>query len=471
MSISVDTVNLRFNVKPDYDQQQLQQLQEDLKNGQKELEKTRRAMDKLAKNGLNAMTKEEREEFDRLSKTLTKTAREVHENEQKMKSFTRTADINKMSIQQLGQRAKDLTAVLNNLNPNSEDFKGYKAELDAVKERMKELKTVAKETGESLTKWGRFIEGTNQILWFTEFVGKAADKIVAWADQYVQSFAKMDEAMTDVMKYTGQTKREVEEMNETFSRMTTRTPREELNALAGAAGRLGITARRDIEGFVDAADKINVALGDDLGEGAIDQIGKLTMVFGEDKTKGLNGAMLATGSAINVLGANSSASTGFITEFTSAMAGMAVNAKISQTDIMGYASALSQAGIEGQTAIDATQQLLSSATFFFSAMQQRETAEIDAKYKRLIAAAKKQGKDTARLEEQQEQEKAAIQKKYADRNFQIQVLQIPSASCSGPDGTSSAASVPVQGHRPGSPHTTSVPGAAPGRSIHLPLSV
>ena len=43
MSISVDTINLRFNVQPDYDQQQLQQLQEDLKQGQKELEKTRRA--------------------------------------------------------------------------------------------------------------------------------------------------------------------------------------------------------------------------------------------------------------------------------------------------------------------------------------------------------------------------------------------------------------------------------------------
>lgn len=347
MSISVDTINLRFNVKPDYDQQQLQQLQEDLKNGQKELEKTRKAMDKLTKNGLNAMTKEEREEFDRLSKSLTKTAREVHENEQKMREFTRTADINKMSLQQLGQRAKDLTAVLNNLNPNSDDFKEYKQELDAVKERMKELRGVADNTKSSLRS---FTEGFNQIGFAITNILAIKDRIVQWADQYVQSFAKMDEAMTDVMKYTGQTKREVEEMNETFSRMTTRTPREELNALAGAAGRLGITARRDIEGFVDAADKINVALGDDLGEGAIDQIGKLTMVFGEDKTKGLNGAMLATGSAINVLGANSSASTGFITEFTSDMAGMAVNARISQTDIMGYASALSQAGVEGQTA-------------------------------------------------------------------------------------------------------------------------
>lgn len=351
MSISVDTVNLRFNVKPDYDQQQLQQLQEDLKQGQKELEKTRRAMDKLSKNGLSAMTKEQREEFHKLSGHLTKTAREVHDNEQKMKQWTSSVNINKLSIQQLGQRAKDLTAVLNNINPNTDEFRDYKSELDRVKERMKELRSSANDTKESLEKFGSGMFGSiSKGVVALNAALQIKDRIVQWADQYVQSFAQMDEAMTDVMKYTGQTKREVEEMNETFKRMETRTAREELNALAGAAGRLGITARKDIEGFVSAADKINVALGDDLGEGAIDQIGKLTMVFGEDKKKGLEGAMLATGSAINVLGASSSANTGFITEFTSRMAGMAVNARISQTDIMGYASALSQAGIEGETA-------------------------------------------------------------------------------------------------------------------------
>ena len=355
MGISVDTVNLRFNIKPDYDQQQLQQLQSDLKDGQRELEKTRRAMDKLAKNGLKAMTKEQREEYDKLSSSLSKQAAELHRNEMRMKEWTRSSNLSKLSISQLGQRAKDLTAVLNNLNPKSEEFNEYKRELDAVKNRMKELKSVASETKTSLTA-------------FTQNISYAAtglanllalkDRVISWADQYVQSFAKMDDAMTDVMKYTGQTKAEVEHMNESFKVMTTRTAREELNALAGAAGRLGITAEKDIVGFVDAADKINVALGDDLGEGAIDQIGKLTMVFGEDKTKGLNGAMLATGSAINVLGANSSANTGFITEFTSSMAGMAVNAKISQTDIMGYASALSQAGVEGQTASGVFAQLI-----------------------------------------------------------------------------------------------------------------
>jgi len=45
-------------------------------------------MDKLSKNGLSAMTKEQREEFNKLSGHLTKTAREVHDNEQKMKRWT-----------------------------------------------------------------------------------------------------------------------------------------------------------------------------------------------------------------------------------------------------------------------------------------------------------------------------------------------------------------------------------------------
>lgn len=77
-----------------------------------------------------------------------------------------------------------------------------------------------------------------------------------------------------------------------------------------------------------------------------------------------------------------------------------------------------------QSATEAFNNLTQSASSLFSALQQRETAAVDAKYKRLIAAAKKQGKDTTKLEEQQEAEKAAIQKKYAQRSFQLQILQI-----------------------------------------------
>ena len=77
-----------------------------------------------------------------------------------------------------------------------------------------------------------------------------------------------------------------------------------------------------------------------------------------------------------------------------------------------------------EAAQQAVSNLLSSASSLFSAMQQRESAQVDAKYKKMIAAAKKQGKDTTKLEEQQEAEKQAIAKKYAQKQFQIQVLQI-----------------------------------------------
>lgn len=67
--------------------------------------------------------------------------------------------------------------------------------------------------------------------------------------------------MADTMKYTGQTKEEVLDMSEHFKTIDTRTSREQLNELADAAGRLGITSKAAIEDFVDAADKITVSLG------------------------------------------------------------------------------------------------------------------------------------------------------------------------------------------------------------------
>lgn len=152
----------------------------------------------------------------------------------------------------------------------------------------------------------------------------------------------MNQEMFNVTKYTGQAIGEVEEMNESFKKMNTRTARGELNRLAQDAGRLGITNREMIEEFVDGSDKINVALGDDLGDDAVAKIGKLAQMFGEDKTKGLRGAMLATGSAVNDLAQSSSANAGYIVDFTADLSGVARQAGMTQAQIMGLASALDQ---------------------------------------------------------------------------------------------------------------------------------
>lgn len=158
----------------------------------------------------------------------------------------------------------------------------------------------------------------------------------------VDAFAEMDQEMNNVRKYTGQTIEEVERMNEQFKKMDTRTPREQLNQLAGSAGRLGISSTEAVMEFVDAADKINVALGDDLGKGAVDQIGKLAMAFGEDETKGLRGAMLATGSAVNELAQNSSAKAGYLVDFSARLSGVGIQAGFTQAQIMGLGATLDE---------------------------------------------------------------------------------------------------------------------------------
>jgi TP901 family phage tail tape measure protein len=238
---------------------------------------------------------------------------------------------------------------------NSEEWKKLQQKLKEVKREMNAINSESKET---TSLWARFVNVLN-----TNW-GAVSQIIAAYAGlsmtirKCAQAYADMEESMANVRKYTGQTDEEVHRMNEDFKRMDTRTAREQLNELAGSAGRLGITSKDMIEEFVDGADKINVALGDDLGEGAVDKIGKLAQMFGEDKTKGLRGAMLATGSAVNELAQNSSANAGYIVDFTADLSGVGIQAGMTQAQLMGLASALDQNMQEEATSATVFSQLI-----------------------------------------------------------------------------------------------------------------
>lgn len=178
----------------------------------------------------------------------------------------------------------------------------------------------------------------------------------------VEDFAQMDQEMNNVRKYTGQSIEEVERMNEAFKKMDTRTPRDQLNQLAGSAGRLGITSTPEVLEFVDAADKINVALGDDLGKGAVDAIGKLAMAFGEDDTKGMRGAMLATGSAVNELAQNSAAGAGYLVDFAARLSGIGIQAGMTQAEILGLGAAMDENMQKDEMAATALSQIITKMT-------------------------------------------------------------------------------------------------------------
>lgn len=259
------------------------------------------------------------------------------------------------SVRDLEYSMKVLNQEMRGLDRGSEAFKQMQMQAKQLKT---ELEAVRAE-GQAQQSWiGRTAD------WFNRMQGVILGAIAAVSGltftvkSCVEKFASMDEEMTNVRKYTGQTADEVERMNEDFKKMDTRTAREKLNQLAGDAGRLGITASSMVEEFVDGADKINVALGDDLGDDAVKDIGKLALMFGEDKTKGLRGAMLATGSAVNELAQNSSASAGYLVDFTARVAGVGKQAGFTQAQIMGLASVLDQNMQQDETAATAVQNLL-----------------------------------------------------------------------------------------------------------------
>lgn len=281
---------------------------------------------------------------------------DIKETKRQMQLVDNTlAHLKTSSVRDLEYSMKVLNQEMRGLDRGSEAFKQMQVQAKQLKT---ELEAVRAE-GQAQQSWiGRTAD------WFNRMQGVILGAIAAVSGltftvkSCVEKFASMDEEMTNVRKYTGQTADEVERMNEDFKKMDTRTAREKLNQLAGDAGRLGITATSLVEEFVDGADKINVALGDDLGDEAVSQIGKLAQMFGEDKTKGLRGAMLATGSAVNELAQNSSASAGYLVDFTARVAGVGKQAGFTQAQIMGLASVLDQNMQQDETAATAVQNLL-----------------------------------------------------------------------------------------------------------------
>lgn len=289
-------------------------------------------------------------------KEIDSTNVDIKETKRQMQLVNNTmANLKTSSIRDLEYSIRALNQQMHGMQRGTEQFK--QMELKA-KQLKAELQAVRAE-GVAQESWIK-----RSADWFNRMQGIALGAVAAISGitftvkKCVEEYAKMDDEMTNVRKYTGQAAEEVERMNEDFKKMDTRTSRQKLNQLAEDAGRLGITSTAAVEEFVDGADKINVALGDDLGDKAVSQIGKLAQMFGEDKTKGLRGAMLATGSAVNELAQNSSASAGYLVDFTARVAGVGKQAGFTQAQIMGLASVLDQNMQQDETAATAVQNLL-----------------------------------------------------------------------------------------------------------------
>lgn len=250
-------------------------------------------------------------------------------------------NINTSTIKDLHQTSKALRNELKRMTPDTQEFIAKSKQLDLVNNRLKQLNGKIQETH---SWWSRSTNTLRQYIGvITGFIATVTGASYVFG-RITNEVAKMDDTYSDVIKTTGLLKSEIIWLNQEFKKINTRTSREELNNLARDAGKLGIKGKDNILEFVRAADQINVALGEDLGEDSIRNIGKLAEVFKIIQNLGVEKSFLAIGSAINALGQDSTASEAYLVDFTQRIAGVSYQSKLSIQDVLGYASALDQSG-------------------------------------------------------------------------------------------------------------------------------
>jgi len=319
------TVNLSINGK---------EVEEKLDKYQKQLVELRKKAQRAAELGDKG--------------TLQKTQKEIVKVENQMRKLRMATanvedtlrNLDKATPKQLKKDLQVLKSQLNGLERGSEAWNSH---IEKIKILQKELKKINGEMKLTESFWDRFNRKMND--WQTTLAAGAAalTGVIMAGRSAVKAYAEMDAEMANVRKFTGMTAEQVEDLNEEFKKMDTRTAREELNKLAQEAGRLGKQSKEDVLGFVKAADVINVAL-DDLGEGATLTLSKLTNIFGDEKIYGTEQSLLKVGSVINELSQNSTASAPYLAQFAQRLGGVGAQAKLTIPELMGFGAVLDSQG-------------------------------------------------------------------------------------------------------------------------------
>lgn len=291
----------------------------------------------------------------KLRRELDKVTKELNRTESAAKGTGKVLEnLDKSSIHGLRNALKHLEKQLRYSQPGSESWKRYSEQIAVVKGRLAELN---EELAGSESLWSRFKTWSTSAWPALDLLNQWGGNVYGIMRDSVDAYASMDQEMANVRKFTGMAADGVADLNEEFTRIDTRTSREDLNKLAQEAGRLGKTSKEDVLGFVRAADKINVAL-DDLGDGATLTLSKLTGVFGVEEQYGTEQSLLKVGSVINELSQNCSASAPYLANFASRMGGVGAQAKLTIPQIMAFGAVLDANGQAVEASSTAVSQVI-----------------------------------------------------------------------------------------------------------------
>lgn len=242
----------------------------------------------------------------------------------------------KASISELKKAYKQLEDELNHLATSSKEFTNKRKDLEALRDKIDKV-TVSVHKQQSA--WQTATKNLTAYVGLFQVFNKVKDLVTG----AIKKNFEYSGSLTDIRKVSGLTMDEVNQLSTELSKIDTRTSVDGLAKLSYEGAKLGV-GKYGVDGmkqFVAAADKINVAIGEEMGEEALPALLKMTEVMGLIPKMGLEKSIEATGSAMFKLASTSTATSSDIVEFAKRCTGVARTAGITTDQLLALGSAFS----------------------------------------------------------------------------------------------------------------------------------
>ena len=320
--------------------------------------------------GMAALAREE----ENLLNVIKQRGYAENDEKKRLKDLERAMDAMRTNIQKnrdeqkkLGEVMKDLAgaklkdlkkalqegkAALNNMSERDPKRKQLVDDLRKIQNQMARL------TGET-NKFG----ATHNTVWqtavrnITAYMGvfAAFNFVRNKMTEMVRKNYELSDAIMNVRKVSGLAVEDVNQLYQNLTKIDTRNTVNTLMDLAYQGGKLGIGnyGVEGLTGFVKAAEQVQMALGEDLGEEALPALAKLTENMGLIKELGVEEAMQKTASAMFMLSTTSVSTGQGIVDFSKRLMPVAKSAGVTTDQLLGLASATESSGLAAEVAATA----------------------------------------------------------------------------------------------------------------------
>ena len=324
--------------------------------------------------GMAALAKEE----EKLLGTIKQRGYAENDEKKRLKELEKAMDAMRTNVQKNREEQKKLGEVMKDLAGSKlKDLKKALQEGKAALNNMsandpkraklvRDLKLIQKQidanTGAIKAQGNAFATTAKNLA--TYMIGFAGfNKLKSMVEGVFQANLKLSDSLANIRKVSGLSGEAINELYRNISKIDSRNSIETLNQLAYTGAKLGIGQNYGVEGltgFVKAAEQVQMALGEDMGEKALPELSKMVEVMGLIPKYGVEQSMQKAASAIFQLGATSTATGSNIVEFSKRLMGLANVSRVSTQDLLALGSASDAMGLMPEVSATAFNKLFTA---------------------------------------------------------------------------------------------------------------